>query len=56
LIRLLIIIAGLLFAYPASADGLEAALDRLAADDFSETETAISEIAVSGDPRAQAIL
>jgi urea transport system permease protein len=55
-IRFLIIIAGLLLAAPAFADGLDAALNRLEADDFSETETAISEIAVSGDPRAQAIL
>src|SRR5208282_2346969 len=40
----------------AHADGLSTALDRLAADDFSETETAISEIAASGSPNAQAIL
>ncbi len=56
MIRFLIIIAGLLLAAPASADGLDAALNRLAADDFTETEAAISGIAASGDPRAQAIL
>jgi urea transport system permease protein len=55
-IRLLIILAGLLLAIPASADGLDAALNRFAADDFSETETAIAEIAASGAPNAQAIL
>jgi len=55
-IRFLIILAGLLLAVPASADGLDAALNRFAADDFSETETAIAEIAASGAPNAQAIL
>ncbi len=56
MVRLLIIIAGLLLALPASADGLDAALNRFAADDFTETETAIAEIAASGAPSAQAIL
>src|SRR5262249_12941485 len=55
-IRFLIILAGLLLAVPASAEGLDAALDRFASDDFSETETAIAEIAASGAPNAQAIL
>jgi urea transport system permease protein len=55
-VRFLIVIFGLLIAAPASADGLDAALNRFAVDDFSETETAISEIAVSGDPSAQAVL
>jgi urea transport system permease protein len=55
-IRFLIIAAGLLLAIPARADGLDAALNRFAADDFSETETAIAEIAASGAPNAQAIL
>ncbi len=56
MIRLLIILAGLLLAVPAWADGLDAALNRFAADDFTETETAIAEIASSGAPNAQAIL
>ncbi len=56
MIRRLIILAGLLLSAPASAGGLDVALNRLAADDFSETESAISEIAVSGAPSAQAIL
>jgi urea transport system permease protein len=55
-IRFLIILAGLLLAIPASAEGLDTALNRFAADDFSETETAIAEIAASGAPNAQAIL
>jgi urea transport system permease protein len=55
-IRYLIILAGLLLAIPVRADGLDAALNRFAADDFSETETAIGEIAASGAPNAQAIL
>ncbi len=56
MIRFLIVIFGLLLAAPAWAEGLDAALNRLAADDFSETETAISEIAVSGAPSAQVLL
>jgi urea transport system permease protein len=46
----------LLLALPSRAESLDAAINRLAADDFSETETAIGEIAASGAPNAQAIL
>ena len=56
MIRFLIVIFGLLFAVAASADNLGAALDRLAADDFTETGSAIAEIAASGAPSAQTIL
>ncbi len=56
MVRLLIVIFGVLFAVPAYADSLDAALNRFAADDFTETETAIAEIAASGAPSAQAIL
>jgi urea transport system permease protein len=56
LVRILVLLAGLLLALPACADGLDAALNRFAADDFSETGTAIAEISASGSPEAQAIL
>ena len=54
-----IVIASLLalmFASLASAAPLEDALRRFAADSYSETETAIRDIALSGSPQAQAIL
>jgi urea transport system permease protein len=51
--------AGLLtlaFAAPSRAAALQDALARFAADSYSETETAISEVAQSGDPRAAEII
>ena len=56
MIRFLIVFVGLLCAGSAAAGSLDSALDRFAADDFSETETAIGEIVASGAPNAQAIL
>jgi urea transport system permease protein len=54
--RILLILASLLCVHSAIAEGLDTALDRLAADEFTETVEAIPEIASSGAPNAQAIL
>ncbi|MFM9942264.1 MAG: urea ABC transporter permease subunit UrtB [Hyphomicrobiaceae bacterium] len=43
-------------ATPAHAQSLDVALDRLAADTFAETATAVAEIATSGSDRAALIL
>ena len=40
----------------AAAQDISAALERFSADSFSDTETAIGEIAVSGHPLAAAII
>jgi urea transport system permease protein len=55
-IRILILLSALFLTFSASAEGLGGAIDRFAADDFSETETAIDEIAASGAPEAETIL
>ena len=43
-------------AMPGRAQTIESALARFSADSFGETDTAITEIAASGHPRAQAIV
>ncbi len=56
MIRILVTLLGLMFALSAHAKSIDSALERLAADDFSETAQAIDELAASGAPQAQAIL
>ncbi|MDX2265524.1 MAG: urea ABC transporter permease subunit UrtB [Hyphomicrobiales bacterium] len=56
MIRLLTVLAAIFLWSTAQAQTLDTALDRLAADSFAETESAINEIAASGAPNAQAIL
>ncbi len=56
MIRFLVLAMALLFAVPSRAEGLDAAFNRFAADDYTETESAIAEIAASGAPNAQTIL
>ena len=56
MLRIVLVIVALLYGGIAQAQSIDAALDRLAADSFTETEAAIGEIATSGAPNAQAIL
>ncbi|MBC8049554.1 MAG: urea ABC transporter permease subunit UrtB, partial [Chitinophagales bacterium] len=56
MLRIVLVIIALLSGGNAQAQSIDAALDRLAADAFTETEAAIGEIATSGAPNAQAIL
>lgn len=51
-----LLLALLCIGAPASAQDLGAALDKFAADSFSDTEAAIAGIAASGSPQGPAIL
>jgi urea transport system permease protein len=53
---LLAILIGVSVQQPAVANDLQSAIARFAADDFTETGTAIEEIAQTGAPQAEAIL
>src|SRR5689334_756104 len=49
-------LACLFAASPATSQTLDDALTKFSADSFSQTEEAVNAVAVSGSPRAQAII
>jgi urea transport system permease protein len=56
LVALLLAVGVVVAGASAHAASLEEALARFTADDFSETDTGINEVAASGSPRAEAII
>jgi urea transport system permease protein len=56
LLRFVMTVVVMLFAATASAQGLDKAIERFAADSFSDTEAAVADVIASGAPHAAAIL